>query len=314
VVKYVGEKFLGMIVLVVSKPQGLAALQSIHKAVGERVAVVTCDDKQDIGRSCFADILNYCRQNDLDFHVLTGASLNQFLIDNKPGFCFVSGWYWMIDERALDACHMGCFGVHNSLLPAYRGGAPLVWSMINGEAQVGATIFRMTKGMDDGEILHQWKIDVEPHWVITDVLDSIESSVAEEIGLIVVRYLNGGISLRAQSDIGVSYAPQRREGDSEVNWGMSAEDIFNHSRALQPPYPRLYFVKKDQKCQIYNLQKAPFRCFGKSGKVLAYIEAGLVVKCGVNNTDGVIISDIRFEESPDVNLLDSRYFTIGAVL
>ena len=126
-------------------------------------------------------------------------------------FCFVSGWYWMIDERALGACQMGCFGVHNSLLPAYRGGAPLVWSMINGEAQVGATVFRMTKGMDDGEILHQWKIDVEPHWVITDVLNSIESSVAQEIGSIVVRYLNGDIFLRAQSDIGVSYAPQRRE-------------------------------------------------------------------------------------------------------
>ena len=95
---------------------------------------------------------------------------------------------------------------------------------------------------------------------------------------------------------------------------MSAEDVFNHSRALQPPYPRLYFVKNDQKYQIYNLQKAPFRCFGKSGKVLACIESGLVVKCGTGNADGVIISDVRMAESPEVNLLDSRYFTMGAVL
>ena len=303
-----------MIVLVVSKPQGLAMLKAIHKVLEEHVIVITCDDKHDYGRTCFEDILNYCKSNDLDIHVLTGGGLNQFLVDHKPKLCFVSGWYWLIDEQALNAIDKGCFGIHNSLLPSYRGGAPLVWSIINGDPFVGASVFLMTKGMDEGSILHQWKIDMEPHWDISDVLSSLEDLIIKDIGSIVLRYLNGDILLCAQSDEGVSYCPQRKESDSEVNWRMTGDTLFNYSRALQPPYPRLYFVKKNIKYQIYRLHKAPFCCHGKSGKALAYIESGLVVKCGGDISDGIIISDLRNTDNPEENLIDFRHFKIGEIL
>lgn len=303
-----------MIAVVVSKHQGLVVLKSIHQALDNQVVVITCDDRQDVGRSCFDDIFGYCDEFNLQFYVLTGPGLNEFLLKNSPRLCFVSGWYWMIDESSLEVCELGCFGIHNSLLPKYRGGAPLVWSMINGDPIVGASVFRMVTGMDDGEILHQWRIYVNPDWVITDVLASLESFISRDLGSIFVRLLNGEISPVAQSDVDISYVPQRRESDSEIDWEMSAEQLFNHSRALQPPYPRLFFFRKNVKYQIYALSKASFSCLGRAGKILSYIDSGLVVKCGVNDADGVILLDVRSVEEPEINLCKSKYFSVGAIL
>lgn len=103
------------------------------------------------------------------------------LNDIGPDVGFVCGWYWLIDRETLDLVPNGLWGVHNSLLPKYRGGAPLVWSILNGDSHVGSSVFKISEGMDDGEILHQVKVKVLPDDNVGSLLEKIEQELIENL-------------------------------------------------------------------------------------------------------------------------------------
>ena len=297
--------------VVVSKHQGFKVLHCIERELGPCIQVITCDDRDDTGRTAFAAIQGLCAEKNLELLVLNGSSLSQYLIDNKPDLCLISGWYWLIRPEALNACRLGCVGVHNSLLPAFRGGAPLVWSIISGEKTVGASLFLMGEGMDDGPLIHQWSLDIKEDEYINSILTRLEGAIVSNLGIVLKDFLLGKRKCYPQGIYGISYAPVRRKKDSEVNWHDSAESLFNQCRALQNPYPLLYLKKKGLEYQIRRLQKAPFKCHGVAGKVLAYIDAGMVVSCG-RETEGIIITELL--DAGGRNLLPNRPFPIGAVL
>jgi methionyl-tRNA formyltransferase len=300
-----------MLCLVVSKLQGLKILECVQQQLGAQIQVITCDDRDDIGRTVFEAIREFCVENNLNFLVLNGPSLSQYLIDHKPDLCLISGWYWIIESPALTACRLGCLGVHNSLLPSFRGGAPLVWSIMSGERTVGASLFIMGEGMDDGPLIHQWTLEIDETEYIDGILTRLEEAVVSDLGVIIREFLLGIRKSYPQSTNGISYAPTRRKKDSEINWNDSAESLFNQCRALQNPFPLLFFKKNEIEYQIRRLEKAPLKCYGPSGKVLAYIESGVVVSCGIN-TDGIILTDVL--DSGGTNAIPRKPFPIGAIL
>jgi methionyl-tRNA formyltransferase len=297
--------------IVVSKRQGMKVLECVQRELSTQIQVITCDDRDDEGRTAFELIQKFCAEKDLNLLVLNGASLSQYLIDNKPDLCLISGWYWMIHREAVSACRLGCVGVHNSLLPAFRGGAPLIWSVMSGQKKVGASLFLMGEGMDDGALIHQWTVETNETEYIDSILTRLEEIIVSDLGIVIREFLLGIRTSYPQSTHGISYAPTRRKKDSEINWNHSAESLFNQCRALQSPYPPLFFKKNGTEYKIRRLEKATFKCYGAAGKVLAYLESGIVVSCGTG-TEGIIL--IELLDVGGTNIVQRRPFPIGAVL
>ena len=150
-------KLNAKVMFVVSKSTGFVALCSFFRAMkNTNLTVLILDDNNDI-RSCFNEFKSFCHNNEIPFLVAKGKEcLNNAIEKFTPDSVFVCGWYWIIDENVLNKIPKGIFGIHNSLLPKYRGHAPLVWSMLNGDETVGASLFQIEEGMDTGKIYHQW--------------------------------------------------------------------------------------------------------------------------------------------------------------
>jgi len=277
--------------LVVSKRLGFLVLQEIHKMVDDIVEVITCDDREDSNRTCFEELQKFCNSESITFHVMTNKQLCQHIKNTKPKLCFVCGWYWILPKSVLDQCEMGCLGIHNSLLPKFRGGAPLIWSMIAGSKEIGSSLFLFGEGMDDGPLLHQWKVTVDEEDFLPDIQQKIESKILGNIGSLFHAYLTGSLTPFKQSTFDASYCAQRKPADSKINWKQSSKKLYSECKALQAPYPLLHFFHKDSKYQIQLLKPSKTVCYGKPGKVVAKLPEGILVSVG-EGKEGVLLVKI----------------------
>lgn len=300
------------IILVVSKALGLEVLKSISKALSTKITVITCDDREDTGRTAYDEIHQYSNENNLEINVLNSSELNKYLIDKKPDLCLVCGWYWIIKPEPLESCRLGCLGIHNSLLPKYRGGAPLVWSIINGEKAVGSSLFFMTEGMDDGPLIHQWKIKINDDQYMTEILENLNDSIKSDIGIIIQKYIDGKIKPYSQNLKNMSYGSQRTYKDSLVDWNKTDTRLYNECRALQEPYPNLFFDYKNETYEIKKFMLTDIKCFGKSGKLLVYLNEGMLISLG-QDEKGIIISHLS-KKGCDTNIIPDKPFPVGALL
>jgi len=130
-----------------SKSLGFACLESMYEFDASIVSLVVTVDDRDDTRSNFEQIAGLCESHETPIVVANSrADSEDAICSVAPDLCVVSGWYWILGERALKAISGPCIGTHHSLLPQYRGGAPLVWAVINGETQVGTSLFELSAG------------------------------------------------------------------------------------------------------------------------------------------------------------------------
>ena len=164
----------------------------------------------------------------------------------KPDVIIVYGWYYMIPKIIRDIPKYGCWGIHQSLLPKYSGGAPLSWAIINGEEKTGVTLFRMEDGVDDGDIISQQSINILKNNTIDDMqCKSIYTSyclLSDALANI------DSIKFTPQRNLkDRKIWPQRKPEDGEINLGMSGHDMYNFIRAQAPPYPGAFIKTIDNK-------------------------------------------------------------------
>ena len=126
-------------------------------------------------RSCFSEFQDYAKLNDIDLIIVNSPQMiEQYVLDVKPEIMVVCGYYRILSSRLIEKVKLGVWGIHNSLLPKYRGGSPLVWQLINKEKVIGSSFFKFSNGMDDGTILKQFKIDNSDSMTIGEASDRIE--------------------------------------------------------------------------------------------------------------------------------------------
>ncbi len=178
-------------------------------------------------------------------------------------FMLVAGWYYKIPKSIYSLCKFGSFGFHNSLLPKYAGGAPLVWAIINGETQAGVSLFRMEEGMDSGAIILQESFSIESEDTIAEVLKKATSK-AKEMSLKLFRQ-DFEIVFKEQESP-QEYYPQRTPNDGEIDLKWDALSIYNFIRAQSSPYPGAFIKTIDGKKLI--IDKAHIENFCGGGGIL----------------------------------------------
>ena len=151
-----------------------------------------------------------------------------------PDVIVVAAYGQILPREVLALPKYGCVNIHASLLPAYRGAAPINWAIINGEARTGITIMQMDEGMDTGGILAQESIPIGPDDTAGDLTAKLSEQGSRLIIDILARLESGGLTAVPQDNSKATMAPLLKKEDGQVDWTMSAKKIHDRVRGLSP--------------------------------------------------------------------------------
>lgn len=183
----------------------------------------------------------------------------------------------------------GSFNLHASLLPKYRGAAPIQWTLIKGETETGVTSFALEDKVDTGNIYLQKKIAILPEDNFGNLHDKLSLLGAEVVLETVSSIENGTTQMQKQSDELASPAPKITKENMQIDWNKSAEEIHNLVRAFSPQ-PGAFFIHNGKVIKILKT-KVDINFSGKPGEIIE-LKNQLILGCG---NGAVEILDIQYE-------------------
>ena len=201
----------------------------------------------------------------------------------KPDLIVVVAYGQILPQTILDLPPFGCLNVHTSLLPKYRGAAPIQWAIADGEPETGVTIMKMDAGLDTGAILSMRHTPIWPTDDSQILHDRLAQLGAELLIETISTFVAGKISPQAQPAEGLTYAAKIKKEDGHIDWNLPAQKIWNRLRAFTPWPGAFTFLKTELKPQLLKIWKV--EVVGKSGSagtILSADKTGIVVSCGEN--------------------------------
>lgn len=220
-------------------------LQALH-AAGHNIVAVYTREPQRAGRGMElqpSPVERVARKLDLPVFtprtLKTGEACTQFASHGADVAVVVA--YGMILPRAiLEAVPLGCFNLHASLLPRWRGAAPINRAVMAGDAQTGIMVMKMDEGLDTGDIAMSARLDIGPEMNAQDVHDALAPLGAELMVAAMDKLARGALSCVPQPQEGVSYARKLDKNETRIDWNLPAREVLNHCRGLSP-FPGAWF-------------------------------------------------------------------------
>lgn len=167
--------------------------------------------------------------------------------------------------------------VHASLLPKYRGGAPIHYALINGDEEAGVTIMEMVKEMDAGDMIASDSLTIEESDNVGTLFEKLAVLGRDLLLKTLPEYLSGAIKPVAQDKTQVSFAPNIRPEEERLDWTKSARQLFNHVRGMNP-WPVAHTLWQGERFKIYESSVRPEN--GLPGQVLVRSKKELVIGTG----------------------------------
>lgn len=199
-----------------------------------------------------------------------------------PDLMVVAAYGQILPQALLDVPPHGCLNVHASLLPKYRGAAPIQWALLDNEPQTGVTIMKLDAGLDTGPVLAHAATPISPADNAQTLHDRLARMGAELLLTVLPDYVAGKLVPRPQPAEGASYARKITREDGHLDWTLSALQLWNRVRAFTP-WPGSYaFHPAEPKpwlLKIWSARVEP-QLAGPPGQVLRADKSGLVVACG----------------------------------
>ncbi len=224
----------------------------------------------------------------------------KIIADLAPDCIVVVAYGKILPKEILDYPKYGCINIHASLLPKYRGSAPIQWSVINGEKETGVTIMQMDEGIDTGDMLYQKAIPI----MIDDTAESMFEKLSALGGEMIVDALRklekGELKAIKQDDALSSHAPMLDKKISEIDWDQPAEKVHDLVRGLYS-WPIAQTSLHGKKLKIYRTSLGKGR--GESGAVINTTPLTIACKEGA-----VVIEELQLEGK---KRMDAKTFLIG---
>jgi methionyl-tRNA formyltransferase len=192
----------------------------------------------------------------------------------NPDAMVVVGYGQIIPQAIIDIPQRGIINVHASLLPKYRGAAPIQWAVANGETRTGVTTMRIDAGLDTGDMLLKWETNIGPEEDALDLGRRLSAAGAE----LLVETLRQNPTAVKQDPAEATYAPILTKEDGEIDWNWPATKIRNRSRGLLP-WPGAYSFFRGQMFHIWKSRVANDGQGGKPGRMI-WQKKRLLVACG----------------------------------
>lgn len=230
----------------------------------------------------------------------------QDVIDLKPDLIITAAYGQIVPQAVLDAPALGCVNVHASLLPKYRGGAPVHQCIIDGEDKTGVTIMYMVKKMDAGNIISQKETPILEDDTVGVLYDRLSGIGAELLKETLPSILAGTNASIPQDESLVTYAPTLSREDERLDWHLKAQDIYNKVRGTNP-WPGSYTTYQDKVVKIWA---GKVHVCENAVKHHAHQDNGTIVKIfkdaiGVKVNDGVyLITEFQLEGKKRMSVKD----------
>ena len=163
-----------------------------------------------------------------------------------PDLIVVVAYGVILPQAVLDIPPLGCVNVHASLLPRWRGAAPLQRAIMAGDAETGIAIMKMEAGLDTGPVGMMEKIAITPDMTTGELHDLLSRMGADALGRALAALSRGTLHFTPQPDEGITYAHKINNEEARIDWTRSAQDIHNHVRGLSP-FPGAFCVMEGPK-------------------------------------------------------------------
>lgn len=213
----------------------------------------------------------------------------QTLIDLKPDLIVTAAFGQILPKALLDAPRLGAINVHASLLPKYRGGAPIHQAIIDGEKETGVTIMYMAPKLDAGDIISQQAIDIEANDDVGSMHDKLSFLGADLLAKTLPDIINGTNERIEQNEEEATFASNISREDERIDWSKSAQDIYNHIRGLSP-WPVAYTKLDDKNMKLYQAHIVEGK-EGKPGEIIETTKKAIIV--GTGSSDAIALTDIQ---------------------
>ena len=195
----------------------------------------------------------------------------------KPDVIVVVAFGQILPESILSIPQYGCINIHGSLLPKYRGAAPIQWAILNEEKVTGVTIMYMDKGMDTGDMLYKKEIPIEPEDTYETLHDKMKIIGAEALKEAFPLILEGGRGREKQKSEEATYASKIEKSLGEINWQETTHRIDAQIRGLNP-WPGGYTYYRGEVMKIWKAQPSQINCLEEAGRLLEINKEGILVK------------------------------------
>lgn len=228
----------------------------------------------------------------------------------EPDLIAVVAYGKILPKFILDYPRYGCINIHGSLLPKYRGSAPIQWAVINGETKTGVTSMYMSEELDAGDILLTKETAIEPHETAGEVFDRLAAMGADLLLETIARLEQGDIHATPQDPSQVSSAPMLKKEHGKIDWTKSSDEIIGLIRGLNP-WPVAYTSTNKGILKIYHAEKEEIPSDLPSGTVIENPQS-LIVKTG----DGCIsLKEVQLQGKRKMDIVEFiRGNTISIVL
>jgi methionyl-tRNA formyltransferase len=274
----------------------LPTLQSLFDGRDQVVGIVTQPDREK-GRGrkvVISPVKELALRHDLNPLQPEQAKEETFqkvLRDFQPDLIVVVAYGQILPKSVLRIPKYGAVNVHASLLPKYRGAAPIAWAILNGEKVTGVTTMVMDEGMDTGDILLQTEVPIGDRETSETLHDRLAFSGAQLLLETLEKMKVGSIQPLSQDHSKATYAPPLKKEDGHIVWKKKAQEIDRHIRGFNP-WPGAFTKWDDQLLKIYQGEIRERARVGKAGTVIWVGSDFIEVETG---KDSYLIKEIQLE-------------------
>jgi methionyl-tRNA formyltransferase len=186
----------------------------------------------------------------------------------KPDLILSVYYRNMIGQPILDLPPLGAFNLHGSLLPKYRGRAPINWAVLHGETHIGMTLHRMVRRPDAGDVVDQEGVDISPQDTAEQAFRKVMPCARVVLARQIEALLAGTATETPQDESAATYFGGRKPEDGRIDWTRSSTDIFNLIRAVTDPYPGAFSDHGGARLMVWWAEPAPDKS-GRPGEILS---------------------------------------------
>ena len=231
----------------------------------------------------------------------------------NPDVIVVVAFGQILPESILNIPHLGCINIHGSLLPKYRGAAPIQWAILNEEKVTGVTIMYMDKGMDTGDMLLKKEIQIEPEDTYESLHDKMKIVGANALKEAFPMIIEGGKMRKKQNSDEATYASMIQKSLGEINWQKTTSHIDAKIRGLNP-WPGGYTYYKGEVMKIWKAVPETNEGQGEPGSILEVNKQGVLVK----TSDGCLrLQEIQMpnkKRMPVSEYIKGNTLDVGSIL
>ena len=223
-----------------------------------------------------------------------------------PDVVVIIAYGQIIPATLIAIPRFGWINLHASLLPKYRGAAPINWAIVNGEKRTGLTTMQIDAGLDTGPMLLKHETEIGLNETAPELAARLAEAGAPLMAETLKKLERGDIAATPQDDSLASFAPLLKKEDGRIDWSLPASKIYNCIRGLQP-WPGAFTTFRGKTCQIWGKPLKPVAVGGMPGIILPTQEDGLLVICG-----GETVLRVEHIQLEGRNRVTDREFMNGA--